>query len=137
MGGQVLVPLQNFRRDDVKLDGGTELGCVELFGCDVGMSSQGVGPCGQVVESDGIVESDGGVESDGVAPVSGFEGSCSAQSESKGGGLSSQVLAVSDSSRGRRLLDQLALPREGLGQCESQQLDELLCKAGDVFALDD
>ena len=72
-----------------------------------------------------------------MAPVSGFEGSCSAQSESKEGGLSSQVLAVSDSSRGHHLLDQLALPREGLGQCESQQLEELLCKAGDVFALDD
>jgi len=37
VGGQVLVPLQNFMRDDVKLDGGTELGCVELFGCDVVM----------------------------------------------------------------------------------------------------
>ena len=65
------------------------------------------------------------------------QGGCSAQSGSEEGGLSSQVLAVSDSSCGHHLLGQLALPREGLGQCESQQLEELLCKAGDVFALDD
>lgn len=75
-----------------------------------------------------------------MAPVSGFEvhqGSFLAQSGSEEGELPSQVLAVSDSSHENRLLDQLALPREGLGQCESQKPEELLCKAGDVFALDD
>ena len=79
----MLVPLQSFRQDDVKLDGGTELGCVELLGCDVDMSSQGVGPCGCVVESDGS-----------VAPVSGFkveQGGCFAQSGSEEGRLPSQV----------------------------------------------
>lgn len=57
-----------------------------------------------------------------MAPVSGFEvhqATFLAQSGSEEGELPSQVLAVSDSSHEHRLLDQLPLPRVGLGQCES------------------
>ena len=67
VSGQVLVPLQNFRRDDVKLDGGTELGCVEPFGCDVELPSPGVGLCDCVEESNGAVE----LSDSGVGPVGG------------------------------------------------------------------
>ena len=137
VSGEVLVPLQNFRRDDVKLDGGTELGCEEPFGGVVeslghGMDLIGssVGPCGHAVQS-GCV----------MASVGGSEDSCVAVSECEDRGLPSQVLAVSDSpasgSRGSRLLEQLVLPRESLGLDEVQQLEELLVEAEDVFALDD
>ena len=133
VSGQVLVPLQNFRRDDVKLDGGTELGCVEPFGCDVELPSPGVGLCDCVEESNGAVE----LSDSGVGPVNGIEVEQGARGEGVEGALPSQVLAVSDSSRGPRLLDQLALPRESLSQGQLQQLEELLIKAEDVFALDD
>ena len=137
VSGEVLVPLQNFRRDDAKLDEGTELGCVEPFGSVVESLSHGmdlfgssVRPCGRAVES-GCV----------MAPVCGSEDSCLAVSGCQDRGLPSQVLAVSYSpageSRGSRLLEKLVLPRESLGLDEVQQLEELLLEAKDVFALDD
>ena len=148
--GQVLVLLQNFRRDDVVLDEGTELGCVELFdgvvessGCGVQQVASGVGS-GVVKSGDSAEACDGGVVSvDGFEVVQGIDSAVSG-SEARvvsSQVVSSQVLAVGDTSsgaaRGSRLLERLALPREGLGRDEVEQLEGLLLEAEDVFPLDD